>query len=278
MKLRLLTLGLIAFLFAQCIELNAQIAADDNPLMPKEKVSPIYVGPVLGYNRSLHSVTLPSFALDDLCPKFENGTQNGFYAGISFEYLLGDPANSKSSIIARVLYNSLPAELEEGGDPYPSRVEDLSGNEVIIISTTRHTQKVAYNLITFEAQYKLNFFESTLGVTVGPTFDFAMTKTHVQKFELLEPLEAQFKRPEDWEKKIIRYENNDRTIITKDGDIENASGFRLGLKAGIQYEILLGRMYVVPSASYNFGVTNLVSDQDWRVNAIQMGVDVRFSI
>jgi hypothetical protein len=38
-----------------------------------------------------------------------------------------------------------------------------------------------------------------------------------------------------------------------------------------------GGMYIVPAVFYNFGVTNLNSDFDWRVNALQIGVDLRFS-
>jgi hypothetical protein len=35
-------------------------------------------------------------------------------------------------------------------------------------------------------------------------------------------------------------------------------------------------MYVVPNFNYNFGVTSLSADDDWRVSALQFGVDIRF--
>ncbi|MFW5701780.1 MAG: hypothetical protein ACOCX7_02405, partial [Bacteroidota bacterium] len=231
------------------------------------------IGPVVGFNRSMHSVDLASFVDDPLCPYFQSGSANGFYAGLSFEYLLGDPARSKSSIILKVLYSTMPANLQVTGDEYPSRVLDAQGNDQIIYSSTEHTVDVAYDMLTFEPLYKLNLFESNFGIVVGPTIDLTMTSTRTQKMSLIEPLEAQF-----IEKPGYTYEDDFRTIVVADGDIPESSGLRLGVKAGVQYEILFQGFYVVPHVFYNFGVTQLSSAEDWRVNAIQMGVDVRFAL
>ncbi len=259
-----------------------------DPLTPVEKKPSIYMGPVLGYNKSMHSVELKTFAQDPLCPTFVNGSNNGFFAGWSFEYLLGEPEVSNSSIIARLLYNNLPASMEQPDLDMPTRVVEINGadtTEIIQNTSILHTNEVKYDIITFEVMYKFNPLQGGalkgFGVTFGPTFDFALTKTQEQRMDLIRPLNAQFKRNEaDIANKGYKYENNDRSIVIMDGDIPNSSAFRLGIKAGVQYEILLGRggMYVVPSIHYNFGLTNLNSDFGWRVNAIQIGVDLRFSM
>jgi len=73
--------------------------------------------------------------------------------------------------------------------------------------------------------------------------------------------------------------DNDRTIIIKEGDIPESNAFRFGVKAGVQYEIITaGRTYIVPAIYYNFGITNLSSRENWRVNSLQMGVDIRFAL
>lgn len=246
----------------------------NNPLAPQKEAIPFYFGPVVGYNRVLHSAELSSFGEQDfLCPVFENGSANGYFFGISFEYLLGGAKNSTQSIIARLLYNSMPANFEVTGDEYPSNLINTdTGESEIVNSSTNHVNEVVYDMITFEAQYKLNLFDTEFGVIVGPTFDFAMTKDQNQLFQLVTPENARFEQEAG-----ATYSDDGRTLIVKDGEIENSEAFRFGLKFGVQYEIILNNgMYVVPNFNYNFGVTNLSADDDWRVSAMQFGVDIRF--
>ena len=279
MKFRNLTL-LIAF-FAMTFNVAELKAQASNPLMPDYKRPPIYIGPTIGYNRSMHSVELKSFADEALCPVFENGSSSGFWAGITWEQPLGELKNSTSSIIVRAMYSLLPASLEVAGNRYPSYIPIVDQNGVvtgseIAYSSTVHTNEVTYNIVSVEACYKLNPFQGmNLGFTIGPTFDYVLTKDHDQQFNLVEPLNAQFKKDAD---SPFEYTNNDRTIIVEKGEIPESAPFRLGIKAGVQYEIILkNRAYVVPAIYYNFGVTELTSQEDWRVNALQIGVDVRFA-
>lgn len=263
----------------------AQDNDDINPLEAGKKVPRIFWGPSFGINRAMHSVTLQTFneTLDDqkLCPAFKNGSGSGIYGGLSVEFILGDPANSNSSIIARGLFNSLPTKLEENGGSYPSRLSDGK----IINSVVNHVNEVKYNLATVEVCYKFNPFTDNLlrglGFTIGPTFDFAMTKTQDQRMMLVSPTNVQFEKYFDPKTGKVKYKylDNDRTIVAREGDITGSSSMRIGLKAGVQYEIILKNgFFLVPAIHYNFGVTNLSSDLDWRVNALQIGADLRFSI
>ncbi len=279
----------VPLVLALGVFISSMVIAQDlsNPLLPTYKRPPIYIGPVFGYNRSMHSVDLASFD-EAICPRFKDGDANGFYVGLSWEQMLGDLANSNSSFIVRVLYNSMPAHLETSENPIPSLVTivDAQGNpvdETILNSSTIHTQEIKYSMITGEVMYKLNPIANVpIGFTIGPTFDFAMTKTQDQRYQLIQPLEAQFKRNSSAvgpDGQPYKYVDNDRTIIIKEGDIPESSSFRFGLKAGIQYEIITAsKMYIVPAIYYNFGVTNLSSRENWRVNALQMGVDIRFAL
>ncbi len=252
----------------------------DDPLAPTKAAIPFYFGPVVGYNRVLHSADITTFNQQAVpCPVFQNGSANGYFFGMSFEYLLGGAKDSKSSIIARLLYNSMPASFEVEGDEYPSTANLPDGTTTIINSSTQHKNEVIYNMITAEAQYKLNLFDTQFGVIVGPTFDFALTKDQNQTYSLLTPKEARFNQvsPEEQAAQGISYSDDGRTLIAKEGEIPNSSALRVGIKFGVQYEILLaGGFYIVPNFNYNFGVTNLSADDDWRVSALQMGIDIRF--
>jgi hypothetical protein len=252
----------------------------DDPLKPNAPAIPFYFGPVVGYNRVLHSADITTFNYEAVqCPIFQNGSANGYFFGMSFEYLLGGAKNSTSSIIARVLYNSMPASFEVEGDEYPSTAQRDNLPDTVIYSSTEHKNEVIYDMLTVEAQYKLNLFDTEFGLIVGPTFDFAMTKEQNQTYSLLTPAEAKFNQisPEEQAAQGISYSDDGRTLIAKEGEIPNSSALRVGIKFGVQYEIILsGGFYVVPSFNYNFGVTNLSADDDWRVSALQLGIDVRF--
>lgn len=245
----------------------------NNPLAPQKEVIPFYIGPVVGYNRVLHSAELQTFESEVPCPVFENGSANGFFFGISFEYLLGGAKNSTQSIIARLLYNSMPASFEVTGDVYPSILTDAQGNQTQVSSSTNHINEVTYDMVSFDVQYKFNFIE-TFGLIVGPTFDYALTRDQDQLFQLVTPDNAKFEQAPDSE---FEYSEDGRTLIAATGEIPNSSAFRAGIKFGVQYEIILNSgMYIVPNFNYNYGITNLSADDDWRVNALQFGVDIRF--
>lgn len=282
MKRFKLFLAISTFALLNTVIVSAQ--DEDNPLNPVLKAQPIYVGPVLGYNRTYHSVDLATYNSTVPCPIFTNGDNNGYFVGGSIEYLLGNVKDSKSSIIGRVLYNTFPASFsKESGEASTGGFPSLDQNGNPVYSDVLHTNEVNYSTITIEAMYKFNFLDR-LGVVVGPSIDVvALTKTQEQKMSLVKPANASFKMNTD--DKTIRYtdfvsgNSNPRGIILKEGEIPNSSSFRLGLKAGIQYEILTkGNLYIVPSLAYNLGLTSLSGDQSWTVSALQLGVDIRFAI
>ena len=283
MKFRyLFPIAFIVMFFTSMIEVYPQIS---NPLAPTVETSVIYLGPVIGYNKSMHSVDLASFAMYPNCPYFTNGDDNGFFVGMSYEYPIGGLVNSRHSIIVRALYNTMPASFSvENNDEYPSLVDIPGGYEIVKTSTTNKL-KVDYSMITAEVMYKFNVLDNFgLAVTVGPTFDFALTKTFTQRLILNGPPEVQFRELSEAEQQkmnihIIRYEDNKRTIVVNDGDIPSSNSFRMGIKAGIQYtQEMPGGFYLVPAIYYNFGVTKLSSAEDWRVDAFQVGVDIRFAL
>jgi len=286
-----------AFLLASsAVYAQQEIGARATPLQPAKKAPRIYVGPVIGYNRSLHSSSFRSIADDQLCPTFESGTDHGYFIGGSFEYLLGNPRDSKSSIIARVLYNSIPGKYTQPGDRLPS----LGPNNETIISEIQHTADITYKTLDFEVVYKLNLFNSNFGVVVGPTFGIVMDASRTQKMAIIDPSNAVFSGSQGnldamFDANTKLFENYGRTRVVAHQEwnppapvsgtkpVEslkdaNWSGSRLGVKAGAQYEIVVGRVLVVPCMYYNFAITEVSANDNLRINALQLGVDIRFAL
>ena len=285
MKIRLLLVAVAAILiFTNCSTLHQ--GESDDPLVPKETSSAIYLGPVAGYNRSMHSVTLASFAPpaqgENLCPTFDNGSSNGFHFGLFYEQFFGPKTGSKHSVVARVLYNSFPASFTTIGDKYKSLVPTTNSDGTvtynIVESTTEHDLSVSYSTLSVDLMYKFNVVGRVV-LTAGPTFDFPLTKKLTQTYKLLTPLDASFKPVPG-----VVYEQNGRVIDVYNGDISagkggNVASFRLGMKFGVQYEIITGSIVdFIPGLFYNLALTNAADAQSWKVNAIQASVDVRFAI
>lgn len=274
MKFRFLFLAVFALTVTLSFPSYAQVE-EPNPLEPEQSSSAIYLGPVIGYNNSMHSVDLASFAEDPLCPFFTNGSSSGFHIGFFYEQVIGS-ITSKHSIVGRLLYNALPAYFEKVGDEYPSLVDDGHGGYTTVMSSTQHTVDVSYNLISLDVMYKFNAVAG-LVLTVGPTFDYVMSNSLTQKYSITKPDNVQFKPVPGY-----TYQDNYRTIVVYDGDIgkgQSVSSTRFGLKFGVQYEIITGgKIDFIPGLFYNLGLTNASSNEDWKVNAIQASVDIRFAL
>ncbi|MBX7156695.1 MAG: hypothetical protein K1X91_17185 [Bacteriodetes bacterium] len=259
-----------------CLELFAQGA---NPLEPEAAPPRLYIGPVVGYNKVFQTGNFASFADEARCPTFVDGSGNGFFAGMTAEFLMGDPKNSKSSIIVRALYNSMPSSFTQEGDNLPSLVI-LNGQQTVIRTSTQHTADIAYTTADVEVMYKFNLGNTPLVIMAGVAPGLVIQKHITQKFKLVNATDASGKAVDAIFVPDAKYsyEDGGKTAIIKDYDIENASGIRFAIKAGVGYEFILKKIFVVPSINYNFGLTNVNTTDSWKVSALQAQVDVRFAL
>lgn len=279
MKIRALSLFLGIFL-ASLVSVYSQVGSDYSTVLdPGEDKGVFYLGPTFGYNKSLHSFNIVSFESKDApCPAFDQGNDNGYHLGFNLQIPFRS-VNSKHSIIVRGLYSNLPSNSKVVSNTnLGSHVSDPNAQEgKDYFTDTRHVLEVDYKVISFDVMYAFKPMPDLGFVfTIGPTFDFALTKKKTQKMELLstDP-NVRFKPKDGYE-----YENDYKTLIVggKNSDIDNSNAFRLGFKVGAHYDINVEKVLVCPYIMYDMGVTKLMSESNWRVNALMIGVDVRFSI
>lgn len=247
-----------------------------DPLAPKKAPTRIYLGPIGGISKNFHTGGFESFKGDVQCPSFGVGDATGFFAGFSFEYLLGkSPKDSRSSLLVRLAYDSRPASFSVVGDIHPSRLlsTDTTKPEQIVQSSTNHDASIVYQMVNADILYKLNMGNSRFALAAGPSIGLVMKATVDQTFSLVQPNNVQF-----IEKPGNNYTNNRRTIVLQSGDIPSKSGIRFGVKVGAMYEINASKMLIVPAIWYDFGITKTTSAENWRVNSLMMGVDLRFAL
>ncbi len=274
MKFRVL---LVLFLTLGVCGTSLRAQDEEETESPIEAVSnkkPIYTGPIVGINKVITTGQFASFASQSQCPLFKDGSGTGFFAGWTFEYLIGkDAKTSKSSIIARVIYDNFPTSFTMKGDQLPSLVRMPDGSDQVIISEVQHYTGLKYTTLDLDLAYRFNLGDTPLGITAGPTVGFAMTQDLVQEFRLISPSNVQLVP----DTSAIRYENDNRTAILQDGPLKNGNKLRLSLKVGLQYEFIMKKMTIIPSINYNVAVTNM-NDESWRVNALQFGIEARFPV
>jgi hypothetical protein len=282
MKKHLLFGMLIAFIAVLNFTYVLAEDEEDDPLKPKPTKPGLMFGPTVGYNRAMHSVDLTTDLPGANCPKFTSGNSNGFYIGGNIEFPIGGLKNTTSGIIAKLLYSTLPASMQTTSETGPLPVNDPNNTQKS--TDVFYTNEVDYSMICGEVLYKFNF-AGNLGFVGGLTGDFALARTQEMKIRVIgdnqsfsiTDQELQKEYPGARKADFINGNNNPRSIILKEGEIANSSAFRIGLKAGIQYEFLLTKMVIAPHAFYNFGINNLASTADWRVSALQLGIDVRYA-
>jgi len=101
------------------------------------------------------------------------------------------------------MYQTMPSYKEVGGRRYPQVVDIIDPNtglsigQQTVYSTLLNTDQISYSMVTLDVVYKINPFEGmTLGFTIGPTFDYILTKTWANGFYLLNQEMTQFQIPD----------------------------------------------------------------------------------
>ena len=282
MKIRYLLFGLICFTLMGNLLLAQEDVKQSDPLNPVTKEKVVYFGLSVGYNRVMHNAELKTFAEDLQCPVFEDGKASGFHFGGFYEQFIG-AKGTQHSILLRGLYNTYPSKFEQQGDRQPSMTwSEEKKEDVMVWSTSLNSNEIKYSAISVDLMYKFRAVEiqdvGGLVFTIGPTFDLIGTKTRSQKLSLLEN-DVQFKDFADNGNLNKNYSPDGRTLIVYDGEIENAQSTRFGIKLGTQLELKIPGLPIdiIPSAFYNFAFTN-VDERDWKVNTIQIGVDLRYAL
>lgn len=262
---------LLALTLSSCRSPSTTIS---NPMEPLRDPPKILVGPIGGFNQNFHTGGFTSLAPEAVCPNFTTGEAVGFFNGLSAEMILDSLKDSHNSLVMRVMYDSRPSSFAESGDEFPTSVV-ANGRRRIVLSSTQHSAEISYSMLAADLVYKLMIGDSRIAIAAGPSFGYVIDASLHQRFDLIEPLNAQFDPNAN---SRFPLENNGRSLVIFRGDIPDINRWRVGLKMGLMYEVNLHNFIAVPAIWYDIGLTKLTKTENWRVNALQLGVDVRFAM
>lgn len=191
--------------------------------------------------------------------------------GLVYEHIIGNPINGRMSFLMKANYSTLHTLNQDNGDTYVTKVPeyDQYGN---LISDKYYTNnpsfssQIDYTVVSLEFLYRICPFSScNLGIVAGTTFDYTLYTYYVELFDLNTSTNT-----------AASYVTNYK--ISSEGQIDDAEKFRIGIKAGLQYDIEIGRcFYITPAAFYNAGLTSLSRDKQWTIHAVQASIDLKFA-
>ena len=250
LSLIILTIAIL-FLFATDIHLQANIFSKESP-------SRLSVGPTFGYNIVGHKFSIPTYFNDETCSCLFNSAEgSGLNAGISFGYLLGDVNTTRYSLVFRLSYNDFSATAKKKEDPYP--IIDINGQTLVSISES--TLGIDYKALSIDVMFQFKPIKQIgLGLIIGPSCDYLIAKNIISDLNLIKPVNAKFSEKSIEHIPGAKLKNNNSTIEFYNGDIEDASSLRFGLKVGVQYDLIISNsIYIVPYFAYNYGITKVTS-------------------
>ena len=263
-----------ALLLCAALVVSQQVLAqeiEDNPLFPRPRARRIFIGPMVGFNDNFHSggfLTLGGLVANQPdCGSFNSGTGNGILGGIAAEYWFKE--GGPTSLQLRIYYEQKPGNFTSVSVPEPYFVPATGTTEYFDLN---RQVTARYNLINLEVQYRYDIPGLPhFGVAIGPKFSL-VSSTYYEQKQTLQPAPG-------YSGTFTFPDGTPTQEIVPGGPIPasaNPSGFRLGLVAALQYELLEGPFLVTPRIWYDLAVTKVVSS--WAVSTLAGSIEIKYGL
>lgn len=199
------------------------------------------------------------------CQNYNYAFGLGYSGFLGVEYLFTEGLfGLKTSADLLVSYQNISAnyDIEE------KFANIINGNSFVdgILSNTLNPQIYLFLLepgIIIEP-----FNQIPMSLRLGLQFGVPLGMTFTQQAKIISP---------DW---IYFKETGSKIKYDYSGDIPNPSKFYFGLNLSAKYSLMKisNRFSISPIVAIHYGLTNLVSDKDWKYASIQLGLSVDYKI
>ncbi len=209
------------------------------------------------YNASFN--TLPGTV--SCCVEFQNGGGTNFAFGGLFE----KPISDNIYLQFRLGYNGMSGIISE--NDYIGNVYNSSDFENAQVVSANVEHKITAKLSAIELSPLVSYYPlKDLGFAVNAGFQLAymFTKTYEMEERLTTPAN-------------LNFSNGRKTRNEQKGDIKDASSLFFGIYASLSYDLFLSkRLILSPEIGYSLGLTRLISNTDWKTNALRIGASAKY--
>ncbi len=225
-----------------------------------------YLGVVGGISFIWNTTELAIFTQLGDCGNFEDGTSNGYFVGLTGDYVLMPDFLQLSG---RILYSHRPVALQ---------TECSNGLDVLYDDPDEINSELNYGSLLRRHTYDgdLDYLVVDVGGRVQPladlpiyarlSFDAGVAvfgRTFEQYEEIVLPSTA-------------LYPDGTRRLFNGGGDIDNVNtsyGVSLGIGADLPFH---PEWTLHPEVSFRYGLNSVVKGQEWKVNMLNLGLGIRW--
>ncbi len=206
------------------------------------------------YALASHAANFQSLPELPCCsPLFQKGSGSGIDAGLLYQ----TPLSSSWIVSLRAGY------LQYGGLLEVDEQTTVNNQGNAVPATIRHSidAKLAAIYVEPLAGYRVTDRLTLLG---GVLLGFPLAPTATQTEKLITPTTGALTVPE----------------LVGSGDIAQASSLHAALTLGASFDIPLGRgsvWFLSPEVFYSLALTNVVSEESWKVNTLRAGLALKYS-
>ncbi|TAL68543.1 MAG: hypothetical protein EPN82_09700 [Bacteroidetes bacterium] len=216
-------------------------------------------GLFVDYNFNRH---YPNFIALPGCPSCNPGYLDGSGTGISFGGIFEYPINNNLLTYGRLELLNLNGLLTRNEETKVLIDTSLVNGEFT------HTLDTKLSVISFEPGINYNIIKN-LFLSAGINAGFFITNTYRQSEQITQPSD-----------RGVFQDTKTRTRNDTSGTIQQISSVNLSLLFGLSYEFPLNSdetIFFAPEISYRYGLTNIVSTLDWKVNSFNLGIALKYS-
>jgi len=221
-----------------------------------------FFGVTLGVGLTSYSGSVSFYADRVDCEPYEFSSKSGsdinFLFGVTAERRLSRFFN----LYLSVLYESRSAGF--GSLNYDERVY-VSDERPFEPGSFRQDLDATINLVSITPMLKWKPFRFDLGILAGPSVAFMMSDELLAKEKILEPSDLFYQE-------VGRRE---RTVYS--GEIESKNSLLIDLKFGLSYGYMIAdNIKLSAEGFYMLPITKVNSEDDWKISAIQLMLNLSY--
>lgn len=202
-------------------------------------------------------------------PYYDTQSGTGWMIGVDFGAPLSDAPSWKRSLDLRLSFATANLDLVKQGVQLPSLDED--GDTVY--SILDHSGTVSYSVIDLAPSLLIGIGNTPFSLSIGGSMGLILSSNMKETLTLVNPLNATFDPsfcPE------CEYSSDKRSVVITDNAIEEVASLAATASVGAEYRLGLEDAELIGALRYRFGLTDISTVYNMRVNALELSVAVRF--
>lgn len=210
--------------------------------------------------------------LEDCDIVYSENQRLGYRLGLVYEYIFGNPNINRMSFIVKSGYCELRAFATVPGEEYPTVMDEL-----YLYSKTEHRYQFESEIAYVDFRYRVRPFKNSgFGLFAGLGYDYTITSNYTKTFSITNPQNAQFKKNDNLPEGAY-FTPDKRTIVLEEGNNSGDRSFRFSAFGGMLWDFEIGdKFFISPYLDYNIGITTITRSEEWRLEIIRAGIDLKF--